>query len=282
MNSVKISSLVLMGAFTVGITSGSAVSAVAGTEVVSGKKDESKEGDLDNEKAFLGDDVISVGNGDAETNAGDDASEESKKTVKDNGDDEANLGSENEEKNDKAFPENDEKFEENSDKIDVGKDPNKSNEADNNKLSSENNGKIKSVDNVKMPGNTNTEKVVGAAGVLLALIGLGTNYCLQCSAEELKQSKKSEKGSQKQKDDEKEAKEDNGDKNKINPDPDADDSMEEKENKSTFIPWYIAGLIIVAAIIIFLFYKLIKCCYCCCVFCCDCISCLEQLSKKKL
>ena len=243
-----------MVAFTVGITSGSAVSAVAGTEVVSGKKDESKEGDLDNEKAFLGDDVISVGNGDAETNAGDDASEESKKTVKDNGDDEANLGSENEEKNDKAFPENDEKFEENSDKIDVGKDPNKSNEADNNKLSSENNGKIKSVDNVKMPGNTNTEKVVGAAGVLLALIGLGTNYCLQCSAEELKQNKKSEKGSQKQKDDENEAKEDNGDKNKINPDPDANDSMEEKENESTFSSWYIAGpvigLVVIAVIII--------------------------------
>lgn len=68
MNSVKISGLVLMGAFTVGITSGSIVSAAASTEVVSDAKDESKDGELGDKKDLLDDDNIS----NAETEAGDD------------------------------------------------------------------------------------------------------------------------------------------------------------------------------------------------------------------
>ena len=68
MNSVKISGLVLMGAFTVGITSGSIVSAAASTEVVSDAKDESKDGELGDKKDLLDDDNISS----AETEAGDD------------------------------------------------------------------------------------------------------------------------------------------------------------------------------------------------------------------
>ena len=75
MNGVKISGLVLMGAFTLGVTSGSIVSATAGTEAVSGIAGEPQEDEL-TKLNNNGEDSINDGdNSEAETDAGEDSAE---------------------------------------------------------------------------------------------------------------------------------------------------------------------------------------------------------------
>ena len=75
MNGVKISGLVLMGAFTLGVTSGSIVSATAGTEAVSGIAGEPQEDEL-TKLNNNGEDSINDGdNSEAETDADEDSAE---------------------------------------------------------------------------------------------------------------------------------------------------------------------------------------------------------------
>lgn len=94
MNSVKISGLVLMGAFSVGVASGSAVSAVAGTEGISDIVNGHQEDEL-TELNNNGKDSTNVGdNSDAETDAGE-SSDENKENI------EGNLANEDNESSEK-------------------------------------------------------------------------------------------------------------------------------------------------------------------------------------
>ena len=83
MNSVKISGLVLMGAFTLGVTSGSIVSATAGTEAVSGIAGEPQEDELTKLNNNGEDSINDSDNSEAETDASED-SDENKENIEGN------------------------------------------------------------------------------------------------------------------------------------------------------------------------------------------------------
>ena len=245
MNSLKISGLVLMGSFTVGIISGSIVRTTAGTDVVAGIAGKLQKNKLT--ELYDGKDSLNGGdNSDTETNVGD-VSDESKEYNKDNRDD-------------RAPSENDGKVRENNDKIGVGKASDENKKFDGNKLSSENKDKVKAVSGKKESVNTNTATVAGVIGSVLAFTGLGTTIACNVT-KELGGSEKNNKDSQKQKKDEKKTKENNDNKNKTNPSPSIGKPEEKEESKSSFSPWYIVGPIIfaiVAVLLIILIKKYLK------------------------